>query len=38
MNYVNDENEIGDSGGYSIGEGLKLNSTLTELILWVRSY
>ena len=32
---INDNN-IGDSGGCSIGEGLKLNSTLTELDLRMR--
>ena len=31
------DNDIGDSGGCSIGEGLKMNSTLTELNLGVRS-
>ena len=30
-------NNIGDSGGCSIGDGLKVNSTLTELVLFVRS-
>ena len=30
-------NKIGDSGGCSIGEGLKMNSSLTELYLGVRS-
>ena len=29
-------NNIGDSGGSGIGEGLKFNSTLTELWLSVR--
>ncbi len=27
------DNKIGDSGAYSIGEGLKMNSTLRELNL-----
>ena len=34
---INDEyndNNIGDSGGNVIGEGLKFNSTLTILYLW----
>ena len=38
VDVMNDErngNQIGDSGGCSIGEGLKVNSTLTELNLWV---
>ena len=30
-------NNIGDSGGCSIGDGLKMNSTLTELHLGMRS-
>ena len=30
-------NNIGDSGGCSIGDGLKMNSTLTELSLRVKS-
>ena len=30
-------NNIGDTGGCSIGEGLKINSTLTKLDLGVRS-
>ena len=30
-------NNIGDSGGCGIGEGLKFNSTLTELSLSLRS-
>ena len=30
-------NNIGDSGGSAIGEGLKVNSTLTELNLRMRS-
>ena len=30
-------NDIGDSGGCSIGDGLKMNSTLTELYLSARS-
>ena len=30
-------NNIGDSGGSAIGEGLKVNSTLTELYLGLRS-
>ena len=30
-------NHIGDSGGSSIGEGLKVNSTLTKLDMYVRS-
>ena len=37
---VNDDrngNQIGDSGACSIGEGLKVNSTLTTLDLGVRS-
>ena len=32
-----DVNNIGDSGGSVIGEGLKFNSTLSELDLGVRS-
>ena len=32
------DNNIGDSGGSGIGEGLKVNSTLTELILRMRSW
>ena len=35
---VNNDNNIGDSGGSVIGEGLKVNSTLTELYLSVRSW
>ena len=35
-NEINDNN-IGDTGGCSIGEGLKMNSTLTKLDLGVRS-
>ena len=38
---INDEyndNDIGDSGGSVIGEGLKFNSTLTKLDLSVRSW
>ena len=31
------ENNIGDSGGSVIGEGLKFNSTLTDLNLGMRS-
>ena len=34
INYEYNENNIGDSGGSSIGEGLKFNSTLTKLGLW----
>ena len=34
---VYNENNIGDSGGREIGEGLKFNSTLTELNLKVRN-
>ena len=36
MNNNNERNgnNIGDSGGCSIGEVLKVNSTLTELYLW----
>ena len=30
-------NNIGDSGGSAIGEGLKVNSTLTELNLGMKS-
>ena len=36
-NNERNDNNIGDSGGCSIGEGLKMNSTLTELWLSVRS-
>ena len=32
------DNQIGDSGGCSIGEGLKVNSTLKELDLDLRSW
>ena len=28
------DNNLGDSGGCSIGDGLKMNSTLTKLSLW----
>ena len=38
--FIDDEyndNNIGDSGGSVIGEGLKFNSTLTELRLGLRS-
>ena len=35
--YNENDNDIGDSGGNAIGEGLKVNSTLTELGLEVRS-
>ena len=31
---VYDGNNIGDSGASGIGEGLKVNSTLTTLYLW----
>ena len=31
---VCNDNNIGDSGGSVIGEGLKFNSSLTELWLW----
>ena len=34
--YVYNANDIGDSGGCAIGEGLKFNSTLTMLCLCVR--
>ena len=33
MDNVWNDNQIGDSGTCSIGEGLKMNSTLTELDL-----
>ena len=35
-NGLNNDNQIGDSGGCSIGEALKMNSTLTELNLGMR--
>ncbi len=34
---VYNDNNIGDSGGRAIGEGLKFNSTLTKLGLSMRS-
>ncbi len=34
-NILINENKIGDSGARMIGEGLKVNSTLTELYLCV---
>ena len=34
-NNERNDNNIGDSGACSIGEGLKMNSTLRELSLWV---
>ena len=37
MNNDRNDNKIGDSGGCSIGEGLKVNSTLTKLYLGVKS-
>ena len=36
-NNERNDNKIGDSGGCSIGEGLKMNSTLTKLNLGLRS-
>ena len=36
-NNERNDNNIGDSGVCSIGEGLKMNSTLTELYLSVKS-
>ena len=37
FNEMNEQNQIGDSGGCSIGEVLKVNSTLTRLDLEMRS-
>ena len=34
-NNERNSNNIGDSGACSIGEGLKMNSTLRKLDLWV---
>ena len=33
-NNERNDNNIGDSGACSIGDGLKVNSTLKELCLW----
>ena len=37
MNDDRNDNQIGDSGACSIGEGLKVNSTLTKMEMNLRS-